>query len=125
MTNTRETKYNIRYKYTLLDIHKTKCNNRAPPPQHTHTRYSHTLKEKKPYKTPPPFGAPIRTHIADAVDVGLVPQEQLRYVLMARVRCIVEGSVLELRRQQQHTQTDRAGAACVCVRGRVRVRAGG
>ena len=90
------------------------------PTQHTHTRYSHTLKGKKTLKqpTPPPspLGAPIRTHPADAVDVGLVPQEQLRYVLMARARCMVERSALALRRQQQHAQTDRAGAACVCVR---------
>jgi hypothetical protein len=81
---------------------------------------THTPTRKKtlhhPTPPPPPSGAPIRTHIADAVDVGLVPQEQLRYVLMARARCIVERSVLVLRRQQQHTQTDRAGAACVCVR---------
>ncbi len=90
------------------------------PTQHTHTRYSHTLKNKKPSPAlpplPPPSDAPIRTHQVDAVDVGLVPQEQLRQVLMAIVRCMVERSVLALRRQQQHTQTDRAGAACVCVR---------
>jgi hypothetical protein len=90
------------------------------PTQHTHTRYSHTLKNKKTSPTPPPLpppsGAPIRTHPVDAVDVGLVPQEQLRYVLMAPARCMVERSVPKLRRQQQHTQTDRAGAACVCVR---------
>jgi hypothetical protein len=90
------------------------------PTQHTHTRYSHTLKNKKPSPTPPPLpppsGAPIRTHPVDAVDVGLVPQEQLRYVLTATARCPVERSALVLWRQQQHAQTDRAGAACVCVR---------
>ena len=40
-------------------------------------------------------------------------QEQLRHVLMAQDRCHVERSVLVLRRQQQHTQTDRAGAAYI------------
>ena len=52
----------------------------------------------------------------DAVDVGVTIQEELRYVFVALPRCFEESSLIALRRQQQHTQTDRAGAACVCAR---------
>ena len=81
---------------------------------HTNTR------ETEYNNLPPPHptsGAPIRTHRPiDAVDVGVTLQEELRYVFVALQRCYVESSRLFLRRQQQHTQTDRAGAACVCAR---------
>ena len=127
MTNTRETKYNIRYKNTLLDTHKTKCNNRAPPPQHTHTRYSHTLKEKtlptplrrthphshcrRCWRRPcAPGEAPLRPYGPLALPSG----EECSWTAAAAA-----------------AHTDRQGRrrVCVCarvsVRGRVRVPAGG
>ena len=120
VTNTRETKYNIRYKYTLLDTTKQNAANRAPPPQRTHTRYSHTLKGENTQTTHPPSlpspAHPSALTSSTLLTSALCPRSSSATSLWPCCAAWWRGVLLRCGGSSStHRQTGQAPRACVCV----------